>query len=142
MKPTDMSEKGLESLIVEAMTGVRGGTLHINALSFEVRRSARRKSLGSAVQRDGSHVVSASLECPVARSLAEARGKRRGVYCELATWRRCGDRNHAHRCYYRAFHCPGEDRPAGPAGAEVQARPNLCHDFASVGSNKDETTPT
>jgi predicted metal-dependent hydrolase len=59
-------------------------TLTLGDLRFEVRRSERRRTLGLTVERDGSLVLSAPGDVPLARLEHFARQKRFWVYQKLA----------------------------------------------------------
>lgn len=61
-----------------------GSTLTIDDLRFTLVRSARRKTVGVTVERDGSLVLSAPDDCPVERVEEIAREKQFWVYTKLA----------------------------------------------------------
>ena len=59
-------------------------TLTIDDLQFTLVRSAKRKTVGVTVERDGSLVLSAPADCPVERVEEIAREKQLWVYTKLA----------------------------------------------------------
>jgi predicted metal-dependent hydrolase len=59
-------------------------SLTVGDLEFEVRRSERRRTLGLTVERDGSLVLAAPADVPVARLERFAKQKRFWVYQKLA----------------------------------------------------------
>ncbi|MBN1285624.1 MAG: M48 family metallopeptidase [Anaerolineae bacterium] len=59
-------------------------TLVIGDLTFEVRRSARRTTLGLTVDRDGSLILALPADCPAERAERFARDKLVWVYTKLA----------------------------------------------------------
>lgn len=56
----------------------------IDDLTFRLRRSSRRKTVGITVERDGSLVLAAPSDCPVERIEEIAREKQFWVYSKLA----------------------------------------------------------
>lgn len=63
---------------------MKDGTLTIDDLHFTLVRSARRKTVGITVERDGSLVLAAPEDCPIERVEEIAREKRFWVYQKLA----------------------------------------------------------
>jgi predicted metal-dependent hydrolase len=59
-------------------------TLLLDDLRFTVRRSARRRTIGVTVERDGSLLLTAPADCPTERIRAIAREKQFWVYRKLA----------------------------------------------------------
>jgi predicted metal-dependent hydrolase len=59
-------------------------TLVIDGLTFELRRSNRRKTLGITVDRDGSLVLAAPTDCPIEFIEGAAREKLFWVHTKLA----------------------------------------------------------
>ena len=59
-------------------------TLQVDYLTFELQRSANRKTVGITIERDGRLVLTAPVECPLAEIERIARGKRFWVYSKLA----------------------------------------------------------
>jgi len=59
-------------------------TLDLDDLHFRVRRSARRKTLGLTVERDGSLTLALPETCPVERATQFAESRRFWVYVQLA----------------------------------------------------------
>ncbi len=58
--------------------------LTVGDLSFELRRSDKRKTIGITVERNGSLIVTAPLDCPLDTIKAVAEEKRPWVYIKLA----------------------------------------------------------
>lgn len=61
-----------------------GVLIVVDDLTFELRRSPRRSTLGVTVDRDGCLVLHAPSECPIARIEAFAREKQEWIYTKLA----------------------------------------------------------
>ncbi|MFW5878370.1 MAG: M48 family metallopeptidase [Myxococcota bacterium] len=58
--------------------------LHVNDLSFEVRRSSRRRTMQITVDRDGELLLFAPSECPESKLAAFVRQKRTWIHTKLA----------------------------------------------------------
>ena len=63
---------------------VMSETLEVDELVYLVRRSAKRKTLGVAIDRDGSLILDAPADCAWARIKALGRKKSPWVYAKLA----------------------------------------------------------
>lgn len=58
--------------------------LHVDDLTFEVRRSSRRRTMQITVDRGGELIVAAPPECPPSKLAAFVREKRFWIYTKLA----------------------------------------------------------
>src|SRR6266516_4234747 len=59
-------------------------TLIVHDLTFELRRSSKRKSIGITIDRRGELILSAPLECPQEVVQRTAEEKYRWIYTRLA----------------------------------------------------------